>query len=977
MASSYVNNLRLEEIATGEQSGTWGDTTNTNLEIIGQAVAWGTRAIANASTDNITITDGALDADRCLGLKLTGGGQACTVTLLPNTSSKTWFMYNATAAALTFTCGSGANVIIPAGQTKVIATDGLGSGGVVHDLLTSVNLAGATVVDDLTVSDDLTVTDDMTVGGTLGVTGVLTGTSLDISGNIDVDGTTNLDVVDIDGAVDMATTLTVAGNVDFNGDLDVDGTTNLDVVDVDGAVNFAADVTFANGADIITATAGTSNFRAGVNAGDALASGGIQNVVVGDEAGTTISTGDGNVAVGYRAGEAVTTGSYNTLSGWNAGIDITEGNNNVAVGDASLFTNTEGSRSVAIGSNALLTQNYSGATNALNTAVGYSAGQRVTTGVQNTIVGALAGDHLTNASFNVAVGINALTADTLGSSSTAIGDNVLATQNFTTGTHSNNVAVGISAGKLLTTGVNNTYIGGSAGATGPSTASESTFVGHQAGLGGSTRLTGASNTAIGQNAGLRLEGAAHSNTFLGREAGSNVTTGDSNIIIGNGIDAQSATADGQINIGGIFTHDATNTLIDSPGDIILDAGGSDILLKVATTTFGSLRENGSNFRIKSEVSDKDMLFLGNDGGAEITALTLKMSDAGAARFTNGTAAIPAISNLSDANTGIFFPAADKIGLVTGGVERIRLNDIGGVGVTSTSGGHFVVNEGGVDSDFRVESSGNSHMLFVDGGDNHVNIGGSADLGGFLNVAGDIVLATSGNPSMTVKTSGAGNNPSYALRAGDSTVFDIAGIFSANPDYLRIGKGTGGSVDTDLLQVFVGGDVEVSNGNLVVGTAGKGINFSAYGSGASIDNNLLNDYEEGTFAPVYAASGTAFGAIVHNTQTGNYTKVGNLVTISIALRTGSYTAGSTDGIVTITGLPFTAGGTDTYPIAINAQDAWTNFMPYQGWVSNTTVTLTNNSGGSDRIGYRTVPVANMTAGANKNRIYLMGTYTTTA
>ena len=50
-----------------------------------------------------------------------------------------------------------------------------------------------------------------TVAGTLGVTGVLTGTSLDISGNIDVDGTTNLDVVDIDGAVNMASTLIVSG----------------------------------------------------------------------------------------------------------------------------------------------------------------------------------------------------------------------------------------------------------------------------------------------------------------------------------------------------------------------------------------------------------------------------------------------------------------------------------------------------------------------------------------------------------------------------------------------------------------------------------------------------------------------------------------------------------------------------------------------------------------------------------------------
>jgi hypothetical protein len=77
------------------------------------------------------------------------------------------------------------------------------------------------------------------------VTGVFTGTSLDISGDIDVDGTTNLDVVDIDGAVDMATTLAVAGNVDFNGDLDVDGTTNLDVVDIDGAVDMASTLAVA------------------------------------------------------------------------------------------------------------------------------------------------------------------------------------------------------------------------------------------------------------------------------------------------------------------------------------------------------------------------------------------------------------------------------------------------------------------------------------------------------------------------------------------------------------------------------------------------------------------------------------------------------------------------------------------------------------------------------------------------------------
>ena len=69
------------------------------------------------------------------------------------------------------------------------------------------------VTGNATVGGTLGVTGNATVGGTLGVTGVLTGTSLDISGNIDVDGITNLDVVDIDGAVNMSTLLTAVGGI--------------------------------------------------------------------------------------------------------------------------------------------------------------------------------------------------------------------------------------------------------------------------------------------------------------------------------------------------------------------------------------------------------------------------------------------------------------------------------------------------------------------------------------------------------------------------------------------------------------------------------------------------------------------------------------------------------------------------------------------------------------------------------------------
>ena len=169
MASSYDNDLRLNEMATGDQSGAWGTVTNLNLEIIAEAFSYGTRAIANASTDNITLADGASDADRSMYLKLTGGGQACTVTFLPATISKVWLIENATSATLTFTQGSGANVAVLAGQVKMIATDGAGSGAIVYDLLTDVNLAGTTVMADVAIGGKV-----ITMTGSAGDTATLT-----------------------------------------------------------------------------------------------------------------------------------------------------------------------------------------------------------------------------------------------------------------------------------------------------------------------------------------------------------------------------------------------------------------------------------------------------------------------------------------------------------------------------------------------------------------------------------------------------------------------------------------------------------------------------------------------------------------------------------------------------------------------------------------------------------------------------------
>mgnify|MGYP001172233757 CR=1 FL=1 len=81
----------------------------------------------------------------------------------------------------------------------------------------------------------------------------------------------------------------------------------------------------------------------------------------------------------------------------------------------------------------------------------------------------------------------------------------------------------------------------------------------------------------------------------------------------------------EIDATGDFTIDATT-------DIVLDADGADVILKDAGTEFGRFTNSSTDFVVKSAVSDKDMIFKGNDGGSEITALTLDMSDAGAATF---------------------------------------------------------------------------------------------------------------------------------------------------------------------------------------------------------------------------------------------------------------------------------------------------------------------------------------------------------
>ena len=209
MASTYVNDLRLNEMATGDQSGSWGTVTNTNLELIAEAFSYSTEAITtNADTHTTTIADGATDPGRSMFLKYTGTlDSACTITIGPNTVSKLWFIENATSGSqnIIIKQGSGATVTIASGKTKAIYSDGVGSGAKMVDAFDSLSVgalasAGAVSGTTGTFSGAVSGTTGTFSGAVSGTAGTFSG-AITSGGNITVGGTNNLIVNDSGAAI--------------------------------------------------------------------------------------------------------------------------------------------------------------------------------------------------------------------------------------------------------------------------------------------------------------------------------------------------------------------------------------------------------------------------------------------------------------------------------------------------------------------------------------------------------------------------------------------------------------------------------------------------------------------------------------------------------------------------------------------------------------------------------------------------------
>jgi len=189
------------------------------------------------------------------------------------------------------------------------------------------------------------------------------------------------------------------------------------------------------------------------------------------------------------------------------------------------------------------------------------------------------------------------------------------------------------------------------------------------------------------------------------------------------------------------------------------------------------------------------------------------------------------------------------------------------------------------------------------------------------------LTVTGTSTLTGKVTGGGDiecsSGYYQTSSGTnrfSLTHDGANCYLEN----QIGSFYVKSVDNANTLEVGNGAVTLNSANLVIGTSGKGIDFSANSHAGGMTSELLDDYEEGTWTPTFGGLGANPTSVGYSTQDGYYRKVGSQVTVWFQLRVNSLTIGSATGTGVINGLPFTNAGGNGH------EGATCSFNYYQNW-----------------------------------------------
>mgnify|MGYP003135941716 CR=1 FL=1 len=286
---------------------------------------------------------------------------------------------------------------------------------------------------------------------------------------------------------------------------------------------------------------------------------------------------------------------------------------------------------------------------------------------------------------------------------------------------------------------------------------------------------------------------------------------------------------------------------------------------------------------------------------------------GTLTLEDGSASTPALAFRDDLNTGIFSSAADTFNISTGGTERLQLTDT-----------EACFNDGGADVDFRVEGDTKTHLLFCEAGTDRVGIGTDSptsllhvDTGTTTTTA--LQLSNDDNSAYSSAAEGhintvlslqstttAGQNDqsvgiqfSLALSGQTGSIQEIAAVRTGSGEGALIFRTRNSSVGRiERFRIHSDGDCEIKDGDLVIGTSGHGIDFSADGSASGMESELLNDYEEGVFTPT-----NTIGSTLSENHPSRYVKVGNLCYIMMDVSFSGASDSSQTGI--IQSLPFTS------------------------------------------------------------------------
>jgi len=294
MAATYVNNLRVAEPADGDSN--WGNTTNTSLELIGEALGYGTEAITtNADTHSSEIADGSTDQARAMYLKYTGTlDSACTITIGPNTIKRFQIIENATSGSqsIVISQGSGANVTIGSGAVKAVYLDGAGSGAAVIDAFVDLDLTGTTTVATLTAS------------------GVVTGSTLEATADTSAGDNAAMGYTSTEGLI-----LTGQGSTN---DITIKNDADADVIEIPTGTT---EVNITNALKIIGTTPSITIGDAGEEDTKIVFDGHAQDFYIGlDDSADDLIIGKGST-VGTTPIVSMTDGGAVTLKGTATGDD--------------------------------------------------------------------------------------------------------------------------------------------------------------------------------------------------------------------------------------------------------------------------------------------------------------------------------------------------------------------------------------------------------------------------------------------------------------------------------------------------------------------------------------------------------------------------------------------------------------------------------------------------------------------------------